>query len=591
MSHSENIRRTRDCGELRAGHVGEIVTLVGWARKRRDHGGLVFVDLWDRHGVTQIVLNPEIDASAHELAHSIRAEFVLGVKGAVRARPEGTANAKMATGEVEVYVDKAWILNTSKTPPFVIEADETPNESVRLKYRYLDMRRGPLLNNLILRGKITTAVRVYLETQGFTEVETPMLTRSTPEGARDFLVPSRLTPGAWFALPQSPQLFKQLLMVAGMDRYYQITKCFRDEDLRADRQPEFTQIDMEMSFIDEAMVREICEGMIAKIFDLAGKKIQTPFPIMTYTDAMEKYGSDKPDIRFGLKISDVSGPVARSEFKALKETLDSGGTVRAVAVTGGAAFSRKEIDDLIEEAKTHGAKGLAWIKVTAEGYQSSITKFFSKEILDEISAIAEAKVGDLLIFVADSKKVALDCLGRLRLSLAKKLGLIDDSKFAFTWVAEFPLLDYDAEEKRYVAMHHPFTAPVAEDVPLFDTDPLKIRARAYDLALNGVEIGGGSIRIHDRSVQNRMFTALGMSDEEARGKFGFLLEALEFGAPPHGGIAFGLDRLMTIISGCESIRDVIAFPKTQKGFCPLTEAPAEVDQKQLRELGLKKDLR
>jgi len=591
MSHSESIRRTRDCGELRAGHAGEVVTLVGWARKRRDHGGLVFVDLWDRHGVTQIVLNPEIDAAAHEMAHSIRAEFVLGVKGSVRARPEGTANPRMVTGDVEVYVDKAWILNPSKTPPFVIDADETPNESVRLKYRYLDMRRGPLLDNLILRGKITTAVRVYLETKGFTEVETPMLTRSTPEGARDFLVPSRLSPGAWFALPQSPQLFKQLLMVGGLDRYYQITKCFRDEDLRADRQPEFTQIDMEMSFIDEEMVREICEGMITKIFDVAGKKIQTPFPVMTYTDAMEKYGSDKPDIRFGLKISDVSEPVSRSEFKVFKETLASGGTVRAVAVTGGAEFSRKQIDDLIEEAKTHGAKGLAWIKVTAEGHQSSITKFFSKEILDEMTAIAEAKVGDLLIFVADGKKVALDCLGRLRISLARKLGLIDDTKFAFTWVAEFPLLDYDAEEKRYVAMHHPFTAPVAEDVPLFDTVPLQIRARAYDLALNGVEIGGGSIRIHDRSVQNRMFAALGMGDEEARSKFGFLLDALEFGAPPHGGIAFGLDRLMTIIAGCESIRDVIAFPKTQKAFCPLTEAPAEVDQKQLRELGLKKDIR
>ncbi len=591
MSHSESIRRTRNCGELRADHAGENVILVGWARKRRDHGGLVFVDLWDRHGITQVVLNPEIDPAAHELAHSIRAEFVLGVNGSVRARPEGTANPKMATGDVEVYVDKAWILNPSKTPPFVIEADETPNESVRLKYRYLDMRRGPLLNNLILRGKITTAVRVYLETLGFTEVETPMLTRSTPEGARDFLVPSRLTPGAWFALPQSPQLFKQLLMVAGLDRYYQITKCFRDEDLRADRQPEFTQIDMEMSFIDEEMVREICEGMIARIFEVAGKKIETPFPVMTYADAMEKYGSDKPDIRFGLKIADVSSPVDRSEFKVFKETLASGGTVRSIAVTGGAEFSRKEIDDLIEEAKTHGAKGMAWIKVTADGYQSSITKFFAKEILDEISSLTGAKVGDLLIFIADSKKAALDCLGRLRLSLAKKLGLIDDSVFAFTWVADFPLLDYDAEEKRYVAMHHPFTSPVLEDVPLFDTDPLKIRARAYDLALNGVEIGGGSIRIHDRAVQNRMFTALGLTEEEARGKFGFLLDALEFGAPPHGGIAFGLDRLMTIISGCESIRDVIAFPKTQKGFCPLTEAPAEVDQKQLRELGLKKDLR
>ncbi|MBI5814287.1 MAG: aspartate--tRNA ligase [Nitrospinae bacterium] len=592
MPDNSSVRRSHNCGELRQADIGRTVTLTGWVRRRRDHGGLVFIDLWDRYGVTQVALNPETAPKAHAVAHTARSEYILRVTGKISARPEGTVNQKLPTGEIEVYADDAQILNPSKTPPFPIDDEETPGEAVRLKYRYLDIRRGPLLSNLSLRHRISMATRTYLDGHGFVEVETPMLTRSTPEGARDFLTPSRLNPGHFYALPQSPQLFKQLLMVAGMDRYFQIVKCFRDEDLRADRQPEFTQIDMEMSFVDELLVQEICEGLIAKIFEAAnGAKLTTPFPRMTFDDAMNKYGSDKPDVRFGLEMADVSGPAGTAEFKVFRDAIAGGGTIRGLAVKGGAAFSRKEVDDLTQEAISLGAKGLAWIKVTAEGYQSPIVKFFKPETLDEIKRLTKAGTGDLMIFVADAKKVALDALGRLRLSLGKKLGLMDDKRYEFVWITEFPLLDYDEEEKRYVAMHHPFTSPVVEDLPLFESDPLKIRARAYDLALNGVEIGGGSIRIHDRDVQNRMFSALGIGDEEAKGKFGFLLEALEFGAPPHGGIAFGLDRLTAILTGSESIRDVIAFPKTQKAFCPLTEAPAEVSPKQLRELGIKRDLR
>lgn len=584
--------RTHTCGEPAACDIGKVVTLAGWVRRRRDHGGLVFIDLTDRYGVIQVVLNPEIDAAAHELAHEVRSEYVLQIKGKVSARPEGTVNEKLATGEVEVYADSAIILNRSKTPPFVIDKDETPSEELRLKRRYLEIRRGPLLKTLELRSKITTAVRNYLAKNGFLEIETPMLTKSTPEGARDYLVPSRVSQGHFYALPQSPQLFKQILMVSGVDRYFQIVKCFRDEDLRSDRQPEFTQIDMEMSFVDEKEIQGICEGMIANIFHTAlDVTLNTPFPRITYKDAMERFGSDAPDTRFDMELSDLSMIASNTEFKVFKDAVKNGGAIRAMAIPGGAKFSRKEIADLTQEATVHGSKGLAWIKVTDDGFQSSITKFFAEETLNAMRDTSGAKAGDLMVFVADKVEVGFTVLGALRKSLGARLGLIDDGSFEFIWVTEFPLLEYDDEAKRHIAIHHPFTAPMAEDLSLLDTDPTNVRSRAYDLALNGVEIGGGSIRIHNRDLQNRIFEALGIGEKEANEKFGFLLEALEFGAPPHGGVAFGLDRIMAILTGADSIRDVIAFPKTQKAVCLMTEAPSVVDPKQLRELGIKKDLR
>ncbi|VAX20189.1 Aspartyl-tRNA synthetase @ Aspartyl-tRNA(Asn) synthetase [hydrothermal vent metagenome] len=592
MSGEQPASRTHNCGELGKEHVGQEVTLTGWARKRRDHGGLVFVDLFDRFGITQIALNPEINKEAHEMAHKLKAEYVIRVTGKVTSRSDATINKKLATGEIEVFADKAEILNSSKTPPFVLDEDDEPGEATKLKYRYLEIRRGPLMKNLLIRSRVTMAARNFLDSEGFVEVETPCLTRSTPEGARDYLVPSRINPGSFYALPQSPQLFKQLLMVAGMDRYFQIVRCFRDEDLRADRQPEFTQIDMELSFVDEEDVRKICEGMMSEIFKkTVGIKVDTPFPIITYDNALSRFGSDAPDTRFAMELADVSEVAGKSEFKVFSGAIKNKGTVRVMAAPGCAGFSRKELDDLTKEAIGHGAKGLAWIKVTDEGFVSPITKFFQPEALDNFKNASKAETGDLMVFVADKKDVALDVLGRLRVGLAKRLDLIDTSKYSFVWVVDFPLLEYDAEEKRHNAMHHPFTAPRSEDMRLFDSDPAKIRARAYDLALNGVEIGGGSIRIHNRDTQNKMFKALGIDESEAKNKFGFLLEALEYGAPPHGGIAFGLDRLVAIITGSESIRDVIAFPKTQKAFCMLTEAPAEADPKQLKELGLKRDLR
>ncbi|MBI4828187.1 MAG: aspartate--tRNA ligase [Nitrospinae bacterium] len=591
MSDFTRHARTHTCGQLRAADEGKEVTLVGWVHRRRDHGGLVFVDLRDRFGVTQVVLNPQIDAAAHELAHALRAEFILQARGKVSHRPAGTVNEKLDTGEIEVYADHAQIISQSKTPPFVIEEGETPSEAVKLKYRYLEMRRGPLARALEMRHRVCMAARRYLDALGFLEVETPMLTKSTPEGARDFLAPSRLSPGKFFALPQSPQLFKQLLMVGGMDRYFQIVKCFRDEDLRADRQPEFTQIDMEMSFVDEEEVRRVCEGLIGEMFMAARAiKLDTPFPLISYADAMNRFGVDRPDLRFGMELAGVSALAAQCEFKVFKDALAGGGAVRGMAVPGGAAFSRKDLEDITNEAIQLGAKGLAWIKVTGEGYQSPIAKFFQTATLDGIREALGAGAGDLMVFVADSVKAGYAVLGALRLSLGHRLGLIDGAKLNFVWVVDFPLLEYDEEEKRYVALHHPFTSPKLEDIALFDTDPGKMRARAYDLVLNGSEIGGGSIRIHQREVQDMMFRALSIGPDEAREKFGFLLEAFEFGAPPHGGIAFGLDRICAILTGAESIRDVIAFPKTQKGACLLTDAPSEVAPRQLKELGLKRDL-
>ncbi len=589
---TQKFRRTHHCGELSDGQVGETVTLCGWVHTRRDHGGLIFIDLWDKHGLTQVVLNPQIDQLAHQEAQALRNNFVIAVIGKVRARPDDMINTKLATGKIEVYVAELEILNRSLTPPFQGWDDQEVSEVLRLKHRYLDLRNATLLHNLKLRDEITRTVRKVLHENGFTEVETPILTKSTPEGARDYLVPSRLNPEKFYALPQSPQLFKQILMVAGMDRYFQIVKCFRDEDLRQDRQPEFSQIDMEMAFIDEEELFQLAETMMAAIYkETLDITIETPIPILKYQDAIDRFGSDKPDLRFGLEIVDLADPVAGTEFKVFADVLKKGGQIRALnAKNSGEVLSRKALDDMTDLAKTYGAKGMAWIKVNADGLQSPITKFFKKEMLDGMMSKLGAEVGDTIVFIADTPKVVADALAHLRLDIGKRLNLIDESKICLAWITEFPLLEYDAEEKRYVAMHHPFTAPMAEDFDQMESDPGSLRARAYDLVLNGNEIAGGSIRIHQSDVQQKMFKLLGIEKAEAEAKFGFLLEALQYGAPPHGGIAFGLDRIAMILTGSASIRDVIAFPKTQKATCLMTEAPSEVDIKQLKELKLKFDL-
>ena len=589
---TQKFQRTHHCGELSDRQVDEIVTLCGWVHTRRDHGGLIFIDLWDKHGLTQVVLNPQIDQLAHQEAQTLRNNFVIAVTGKVRARPDDMINSKLATGKIEVYVDEMEILNKSETPPFQGWDDQEVSEVLRLKHRYLDLRHARLLRNLTLRDQITRVVRKILHTQNFTEVETPILTKSTPEGARDYLVPSRLNPEKFYALPQSPQLFKQILMVAGMDRYFQIVKCFRDEDLRQDRQPEFSQIDMELSFIDEEELFRLVESMMAAIYkETMDITIETPFPILKYQDAIDRFGSDKPDLRFGMEIVDLADTVAGTDFKVFADVLKSGGQIRALnAKQSNEVLSRKALDDMTELAKTYGAKGMAWIKVNADGLQSPITKFFKQEMLDAMISKLGAEVGDTIVFIADTPKVVADALAHLRLDIGKRLNLIDESKVNLAWVTEFPLLEYVEEEKRYVAMHHPFTAPLADDLDKLESDPASLKARAYDLILNGNEIGGGSIRIHQSEVQQKMFNLLGINKEEAEAKFGFLLEALQYGAPPHGGIAFGLDRIAMILTGSASIRDVIAFPKTQKATCLMTEAPSEVDKKQLKELKLKFDL-
>ncbi|WP_029456969.1 aspartate--tRNA ligase [Solidesulfovibrio alcoholivorans] len=584
LDRLDDWRRSHDCGALRASDVGSDVCLMGWAQFRRDHGGLIFIDLRDRGGLTQAVFCPEGSEAALERAHVLRVEYVLAVKGRVRPRPEGMANPGMPTGDIEVEVTEFKLLNTAATPPFPIEDRIDASEMLRLKYRYLDLRRPKLAANFILRNRAVQSIRRYLDGLGFLEVETPVLTKSTPEGARDFLVPSRLSNGSFYALPQSPQLFKQLLMMSGFDRYYQVVKCFRDEDLRADRQPEFTQVDIEMSFVDEEQIMHMAENMVRTMFkEAADVALPDAFPRMTFAEAMRDYGVDKPDIRFGLKLVDVTPVVRESQFQVFAKAE----LVKGLRVPGGAALSRKEIDDLTEFVKIYGAKGLAWIKIKEDEWQSPFAKFLSDA---ERAGLVEAfgiEVGDIVFFQAGAADMVNAALGNLRLQLGERFGLIPEGSFAPLWVTDFPLLEYDPEGKRYAAKHHPFTAPQAGHLERLADDPAGALSRAYDLVLNGNEIGGGSIRIHDRETQKAMFAALGIGDQEAEDKFGFLLRALEFGAPPHGGIAFGLDRLIMILAGAKSIRDVIAFPKTQKAMCLLTEAPGEVSLAQLRELGIK----
>ena len=580
-------RRSHTCGELRAAHVGQTVTLMGWAFRRRDHGGLIFVDLRDREGLTQCVFNPATSGEAHAGAQEVRAEFVLAVVGTVQRRPPGTENPKLPTGEVEVQVGQLKILNESKPLPFPLEEQTDVEEAVRLKYRYLDLRRPQVLRNFVIRDQVCRAVRGYLHAHGFLEVETPFLTRSTPEGARDFLVPSRLSRGSFYALPQSPQLFKQILMVAGMERYFQIVRCFRDEDLRKDRQPEFTQIDIETSFLDRDEFLPIIEGMLVEVFKrVRGIELTTPFRRLAYDEAIARFGSDKPDLRYGLELSDCSNLFRDTPFQAFAQVVAGGGAVQGLRVPRGGAMSRKELDELVEAAKSAGAKGLVWVKVNPDGLQSPVARFL-EPMKSELLARLAAEPGDLVLLVSDQMPLAATVLGRLRQQLAQRLGLIPAGDVSVAWVIDFPLVEWNEEERRWDAVHHPFTAPRDEDLPLLDTDPGSARAKAYDLVINGQEAAGGSIRIHQQAVQEKMFKLLGIAPQEARARFGFLLEALEFGAPPMGGIAAGLDRLVALLAGEESIREVIAFPKTQKGTCPLTDAPAPVDPGQLKDLGIR----
>jgi aspartyl-tRNA synthetase len=581
-------KRTHDCGSLRASDIGREALLMGWVNSRRDLGNLIFIDLRDREGITQVVFDPNVDEESHAKARVLRSEWVLAVKGKVSPRLEGQENLKLPTGAIELKVTGLKILNKSETPPFQVDGAVDASETLRLKYRYLELRRRKLFQNFLQRHRMTALVREYLNRKGFIEVETPFLTKSTPEGARDYLVPSRIHKGLFYALPQSPQLFKQLLMIAGFDRYYQVVRCFRDEDLRADRQPEFTQVDLEMSFSSEEDIINLIEGMMAELFEkILGVKLSLPLPRLEYGDAVERFGTDRPDTRFAMELRDISDLAASSDFQVVKGVLQQGGIAKAINVPKGAGlFSRKALDELSQFVVQAGAKGLMNVKITAEGWQSSLDKFFKKEDKAAVNQRTGASPGDLLLIVADKAPVVNSCLGMLRLELAKRLTLMKKEDYSLVWVTKFPLLEYNEEEGRLESVHHPFTSPLEEDLPLLQDQPEKVRARAYDIVLNGSEIGGGSVRIHNPALQESMFKILGISQEEANLKFGFFLEALRYGAPPHAGIALGLDRFAAILTGSESIREVIAFPKTQTASCLLSDAPSRVEKKQLDELGL-----
>lgn len=580
------LKRSMMCGEVREINVSQKITLMGWVQRNRKLGGLQFIDLRDRTGIMQIVFGEEINAEAFEKAKGVRPEYCIAVTGEVVLRE--APNENLPTGLVELKCESLKVLSESETPPIYIKEGLDADERIRLKYRYLDLRRPDMQRIFMIRNKATKAVRDYLDNNGFLDIETPMLTKSTPEGARDYLVPSRNYPGMFYALPQSPQIFKQLLMVSGFDKYYQIVKCFRDEDLRANRQPEFTQVDLEMSFVDQDDVMALNEGLIAHVFkEVAGVDVKLPIKRMKYKEAMEKYGSDKPDLRFGMEIMNITEDVKDLDFVVFKSAIENGGSVRALCLKGGANLGRKQIDKLAEFVKTYKAKGLAWLQIKEDGVKSSIAKFLTEEVTNSIVKTTKAEAGDAILIVADKDSVVLQSLGALRLHLAKEFDLIKDkNEFNFTWITEFPLLEYDEEEGRYSAAHHPFTSPMDEDIDLLETNPGAVRAKAYDLVLNGEELGGGSIRIHDSALQKRMFKALGFTEESAQERFGFLIDAFKFGPPPHGGLAFGLDRMIMFLAGTENIKDVIAFPKNQNAFDYLSEAPNIVDKKQLDELGI-----